>query len=564
METLGTICVGSHYDVVVAAGALAEAFPRRIVALVPAARYIVVTDSNVGPLYAATVVEALRRIGPVGAVVLSYTVCAGEASKTRETKAVLEDWLLSHQCGRDTCLVALGGGVVGDLTGFVAATFVRGIPYVQVPTSLLAMVDSAIGGKTGVDTPAGKNMVGAFYQPRAVLIDVDVLQTLPPRELRNGMAEVIKAGAIADADLFTYLETHVEAVLALDRAVLLHVLHRSVAIKADVVVRDEREGGLRSILNFGHSIGHAIEAELLPTWLHGECVSVGMVLEAQLARGQLNLDTSHIHRLHSCLQAYELPIALPLGLSIPALLDRMAIDKKNMHGHKHVVMLRAIGCVWSQPYTRAVTDDALRLLFEAAVCIQPPDLQPAVEPKERVPATEVVVMASSTGPAPGNIMVGAVRTITVPGSKSVSNRAVLLAALGHGPCRLHGLLHSEDTQVMLAAVRTLGVGVAWEDDGRVLVVHGRGGRLRVPTTAAATTPTTELYLANAGTALRFLTSACLLLPDGDSVVLTGSTRMKERPIGVFAGAQCIVIWWSRSGIFTLFALILPIHSCICA
>jgi pentafunctional AROM polypeptide len=232
----------------------------------------------------------------------------GEGSKQRAVKAKVEDWMIENRCLRDSCIIALGGGVVGDLAGFIAATYMRGIPFVQIPTSFLAMVDSSIGGKTGIDSPNGKNLIGAIWQPKVVLIDPEFLATLPDRHLCNGIAEAIKAGAICDSSLFELLELYATDILTKDIDLLCKVIQKSVAIKADVVRKDERENGMRAILNFGHSIGHAIEAllglEVLGDGelLHGEAISIGMVLEATLARTMGYLHTSSIRRLVNCLQ----------------------------------------------------------------------------------------------------------------------------------------------------------------------------------------------------------------------------------------------------------------------
>lgn len=262
-----------------------------------------------------------------------YAIPPGESSKTRRTKEDIEDWMLDRGCDRNTVIVAFGGGVVGDLSGYVAATFMRGIRYVHVPTTLLAMVDSSIGGKTGVDTPAGKNLVGAFYRPTRVYTDPRLLATLPAREFANGMAEIIKAGAIYDANLFELLErcseevsrkkAHARAFTCIivfvhtglgptpslcsqlnnQHAELLeHVVHASIAIKVAVVLEDEKEAGLREILNFGHSVGHAIEAIKAPELLHGECVSIGMIKETEVARARGDLSPDALNRLIACLQ----------------------------------------------------------------------------------------------------------------------------------------------------------------------------------------------------------------------------------------------------------------------
>lgn len=237
--------------------------------------------------------------------------------------------MFSHNCGRDTVILAFGGGVMGDLCGYVAAGYMRGIPFIQLPTSFLAMVDSSIGGKTGIDTPAGKNLLGAFHRPLAVLIDLSLLLTLPQRELCNGMAESIKAGLIASSELFELMEQNADALLKdKDLALLAEVVRRSVAIKAHVVLNDEREAGLRSILNFGHSIGHAIEALSLPHLLHGECVAIGMMEEIILARGYGLVGSGELRRVDNILRAFSLPTRVPPHLSPKALVDKMSIDKK--------------------------------------------------------------------------------------------------------------------------------------------------------------------------------------------------------------------------------------------
>ncbi len=261
--------------IVVRAGALADA-AALVHECAPARRPVVIADDNVAPLHASPIAAAL------GAELLTFP--AGEASKTRQQWAALTDVLLERQLGRDTVLVAVGGGVCGDLVGFVAATYLRGVPVVQVPTSLVAMIDAAIGGKTGVDTRHGKNLVGAFHQPSLVLVDPLALRTLPAEHRRAGMAEAIKHGVIADEAYFHWIAAHGAALLA--RELSADVAHRlvldSIAVKAGVVARDEREGGRRKILNFGHTIGHAVEHLSEYSLLHGEAIAIGMVAEAQL------------------------------------------------------------------------------------------------------------------------------------------------------------------------------------------------------------------------------------------------------------------------------------------
>src|SRR5712691_6697542 len=269
----------ASYDILIGRGLLAD-LPALAKAACPASRYAVITDSHVAKLYGESVVARLR---DATLQVQLFEFPAGEWNKTRETWAALSDRLLARQFGRDAAVIALGGGVVGDVAGLVAATYLRGIPYVQVPTTLLAMIDSSIGGKTGVDVPAGKNLLGAFHQPRLVVVDLDVLGSLPPQQLASGMAEAVKHGVIGDAAYFAALERDPKAIAARNPDALERLVRRSVEIKAAVVVADEREAGRRAVLNFGHTVGHAIEATGRFSALHGEAVAIGMAYEARLA-----------------------------------------------------------------------------------------------------------------------------------------------------------------------------------------------------------------------------------------------------------------------------------------
>jgi 3-dehydroquinate synthase len=308
----------------------------------PAHRFAVVTDDQVGPRYATRVAASFG-----SRTVRVITVPAGEAQKTRETWARVTDTLLAEGFGRDSTIVALGGGVVGDLAGFVAATFMRGIPYVQVPTTLLAMVDASIGGKTGVDTPAGKNLVGAFHQPAAVLADPETLVTLPLEHLRAGLAEVIKHGVIADERYFTRIVEELPLVLDRRRETWLDTLAplvvRSIEIKADVVNRDEREAGLRKTLNFGHTLGHAIELCGNFQMLHGEAVAAGMVLESDLAERAGVAERGTLERIRDAVTAAGLPSRRPPTLPAGQLLAATRTDKKGRRGVVEYALPRRVG-----------------------------------------------------------------------------------------------------------------------------------------------------------------------------------------------------------------------------
>ncbi|KAF4512992.1 hypothetical protein G6O67_000315 [Ophiocordyceps sinensis] len=488
---------------------------------VPSSTYVLITDTNLFQTY-VPLFRDIFHAGDGAARLLTYVIPPGETSKCRETKAEIEDWMLSEQCTRDTVIIALGGGVIGDMIGYIAATFMRGVRFVQVPTTLLAMVDSSIGGKTAIDTPMGKNLVGAFWQPRRIYIDLDFLETLPAREFINGMAEVIKTAAIWDETEFTVLERSAADISACFRSrgtdrlrpirdALKRIVISSARVKAEVVSKDEREGGLRNLLNFGHSIGHAIEAILTPQLLHGEAVAIGMVKEAELARFLGVLRPHAVARLVKCIAAYGLPtslqdkrvVELTAGkqCAVEDVLRKMSVDKKNDGDQKKIVLLSAIGRT-HEAKGSVVADRCIQVILSSSVCVTP------------------------------GVPQGLNITITPPGSKSISNRALILAALGSGRCRINNLLHSDDTEYMLSAIAQLGgASYSWEDAGSVLEVQGRGGQLQASND--------ELYIGNAGTASRFLTTVVALCSSTDvvkSTVLTGNSRMKTRPIGPLVDA----------------------------
>lgn len=302
-------------------------------------RVMVVSNETVAPLYLDAVSQALSGL-EVDQVILPD----GERYKDLATLNLIFDALLERRHGRDTTLIALGGGVVGDMAGFAAACYQRGVPFLQVPTTLLAQVDSSVGGKTGVNHPAGKNMIGAFHQPRAVIADTTTLQTLPERELAAGLAEVIKYGLIADRDFFAWLEQEAEALRALQPAVLAAAIARSCRDKAEIVAADERESGQRALLNLGHSFGHAIEAGAgYGAWLHGEAVGVGMLMAADLSARLGWLGTEELSRIRGLIARCGLPVAPPAGISVERWLELMAVDKKALGGQLRLVLLRGIG-----------------------------------------------------------------------------------------------------------------------------------------------------------------------------------------------------------------------------
>jgi 3-dehydroquinate synthase len=322
------------YPILIGSGLLGDS--RSFDAAPAASQALIVTNTTVAPLYAASLRQALAgRYRTVQVLELPD----GEAHKDWRTLNLIFDALLGHGSDRKTVLYALGGGVVGDMTGFAAASYMRGVPFVQVPTTLLAQVDSSVGGKTAINHPLGKNMIGAFYQPQLVLCDLDTLVTLPPRELSAGLAEVIKYGPIHDMDFFDWIEENVDALIARDRAALAHAVRRSCEIKAEVVGQDERETGLRAILNFGHTFGHAIESGLgYGEWLHGEAVGCGMVMAAELSRRLGGIDAAFAERLVALIRRACLPVVAP-ALGVDRYLELMRIDKKAEAGEIRFVVI---------------------------------------------------------------------------------------------------------------------------------------------------------------------------------------------------------------------------------
>ncbi|MBT2325357.1 3-dehydroquinate synthase [Variovorax paradoxus] len=322
------------YPILIGADLLGE--PNNLAAVPAAATALIVTNTTVGPLYAAAWRRALAdRFRAVHVLELPD----GEAHKDWQTLNLIFDALLGHGCDRKTVLFALGGGVVGDMTGFAAASYMRGVPFVQVPTTLLAQVDSSVGGKTAINHPLGKNMIGAFYQPQLVLCDLSTLGTLPPRELGAGLAEVIKYGPIYDMRFFDWIESNIDALMAREPAALAYAVKRSCEIKAAVVGQDERETGLRAILNFGHTFGHAIESGLgYGKWLHGEAVGCGMVLAAHLSQRLGGVDSAFVQRLTALIERAGLPVVAPV-LGAERYLELMRIDKKSEAGEIRFVVI---------------------------------------------------------------------------------------------------------------------------------------------------------------------------------------------------------------------------------
>ena len=322
-----------------------------------AAQALIVTNTTVAPLYAASLQQAIAgRHQSVRVVALPD----GEEHKNWQTLNLIFDALLENACDRKTVLYALGGGVVGDMAGFAAASYMRGVPFVQVPTTLLAQVDSSVGGKTAINHPLGKNMIGAFYQPRLVVCDLDTLGTLPAREFSAGLAEVIKYGPIADLALLDWLEANVDRLVARDTGALAHAVRRSCEIKAWVVGQDEREAGMRAVLNFGHTFGHAIEAGLgYGQWLHGEGVGCGMVMALHLSQRLGLIEMKFVERVTALLRRARLPVVGP-ALGADRYLELMRVDKKAEAGEIRFVLIDRPGSAT----VRAAPDSVVREVIE--------------------------------------------------------------------------------------------------------------------------------------------------------------------------------------------------------
>ena len=360
MQTLEVALGERSYPIYIGAGLLARG--ELLAAHLPQKRAVVVTNTTLAPLYLQNMISALAaaRITAVSVVLPD-----GEEHKNWQTLNTLFDALLAHRCERKTALIALGGGVIGDLTGFAAATYLRGVPYVQVPTTLLAQVDSSVGGKTAINHPRGKNMIGAFYQPQVVLADTDTLDTLAAREVAAGLAEVIKYGLIRDRPFFEWLERNMQALLARDPQALAYAIERSCANKAAVVAADEREEtGERALLNLGHTFGHAIETGMgYGKWLHGEAVAAGTVIAARVSEHMGLIPGEDVARIVALFERARLPVSAP-DFGYERYRELMGIDKKVEGGRIRFVLLRAVGAAFM---TAEVAPSALEAALTASV-----------------------------------------------------------------------------------------------------------------------------------------------------------------------------------------------------
>jgi len=325
------------YPIYMGAGSLDK--PELLTKHIKSKQVVVVTNETIAPLYLDRVTKHLQ-----GYQLETIILADGEQFKTLETLSIIFNALLEKKFSRNSTLIALGGGVIGDLSGFAAACYQRGIPFIQIPTTLLSQVDSSVGGKTGVNHALGKNMLGAFYQPQAVVIDVDVLDTLDDRQLAAGVAEVIKYGLIRDANFFLWIEKNIDKIMARDKSALTYIIEQSCQNKAEIVASDERESGIRAILNLGHTFGHAIETGMgYGEYLHGEAVAIGTCQAAELSCELGWLSHSDVARIKALFQRADLPIKAPDCLSAETFLQLMSVDKKNVDGDIRLILLKKIG-----------------------------------------------------------------------------------------------------------------------------------------------------------------------------------------------------------------------------
>lgn len=338
MQSLDVALGDRSYPIHIGSGLLAQ--PALLAGALKQARAAIITNTTVAPLYLAKLADGLRA---AGVEVIEIVLPDGEQHKDWQTLNLIFDALLQHRCERSTTLIALGGGVVGDMTGFAASCYQRGAPFIQVPTTVLSQVDSSVGGKTAINHPLGKNMIGAFYQPRLVIADTDTLDTLPDRELKAGLAEVIKYGLIRDVEFLTWIETALDRLLARDKVALAEAIFRSCQHKAEIVARDERESGERALLNLGHTFGHAIETGMgYGEWLHGEAVAAGTMMAADLSARLGWLSAGDVNRIERLFVRAGLPV---LGPALPSerYLELMRHDKKIEDGRLRLVLLRGLG-----------------------------------------------------------------------------------------------------------------------------------------------------------------------------------------------------------------------------
>jgi len=361
MKTLNVELGERSYPIHIGSGLLRQ--PELLRSCIAGSRVAVVTNETVGPLYLDALLKQLTPWNPVCVVLPD-----GEVYKTLDVLNNIFTALLKNRCDRKTTLIALGGGVVGDMTGFAAATYQRGVPFIQVPTTLLAQVDSSVGGKTGVNHPLGKNMIGAFHQPECVIIDTDVLSTLPDKELSAGLAEVIKYGLIGDREFFVWLEQNLEKLITRDPQALAYAIERSCTDKASVVAADEREAGSRALLNLGHTFGHAIETGAgYGAWLHGEAVAAGMCMAADLSRRLGWLTPDEFTRIEKLIQRAQLPTRAPKTLSAAQLREFMSVDKKVEAGKLRLVLPKGLGhAVITQDFPPTLLSETLEQCREAA------------------------------------------------------------------------------------------------------------------------------------------------------------------------------------------------------
>ncbi|MFH1439394.1 MAG: 3-dehydroquinate synthase [Candidatus Woesearchaeota archaeon] len=508
-------------------------------------KIVIITDDNVNKLHGEKLLLLLSDILPFNSISSSFlldchlsndlsddntpflvSIPPGEKSKSREQKQEIEDLMLEEGFGRNTLLIAFGGGVVGDLAGFIASTFNRGIPFIQIPTTLLAMVDSSIGGKTGINTKHGKNLIGTFYQPELVIADIDFLDTLSDVEFRNGMAEVVKIAAALDEELFGLLENNMEILLSKiggekysvdQKEILVNIISKSIQLKADIVEKDEKESGLRQVLNLGHTVGHAIETVANFQEKHGFAIATGMVVESKISEIMELLDPEQQKRITDLLERLGLTINIADNIDPYNLIELMRSDKKNTYNKPKIVLLEKIGLVKNKDneFSSEIDDKIMKKAIDMSI-----------KKGNNVISNDIFEIKPI-------IQLNA--EITVPGSKYVANRVLMIAALADGVSILKNVPDNDDINKAIIALKQLGVGI--NRDGDKLMITGTKGEIKLEENKS----NIEINVGESGTLLRFITGLASLAKTqlisqtksdlaNAGIKITGSNRIQERPI----------------------------------
>ncbi|MBT4539941.1 3-phosphoshikimate 1-carboxyvinyltransferase [Candidatus Woesearchaeota archaeon] len=491
-------------------------------------RIVIITDDNVNKSHGKRLLLLLSDLLPDDNLLddvssnnspFLISIPAGEESKSREQKQEIEDLMLDEGFGRNSLIIAFGGGVVGDLAGFISSTFNRGIPLIQIPTTLLSMVDSSVGGKTGINTKQGKNLIGTFSQPEIVIADIDFLNTLSDEEFRNGVAEIVKIAIALDEDFFTFLENNIGSLvpnveplipqrIKLDKEILIDIISKSIKLKANVVEKDEQELGLRQVLNLGHTIGHAIETARNFKEKHGFAICTGIVIESKISE-ILGLISSEQHnKIINLLKQLGLPVNIDENLDSNNLIELMKSDKKNTSNKPKIVLLEKIGKIKNKDNEFSFEIDEGKIKQAIDICCESSVNKQGISEIKSISEKIIEIKPITKLDA----------EINIPGSKYVANRVLMIAALADGTSILKNVPDNDDINKAIIALKQFGVSIKRE--GSSLEIIGTGGNIE--------TIETEIHVGESGTLLRFITGIASLAEG--KIKITGSKRIQERPI----------------------------------